>query len=85
VIVEPQPQLRSSTHRSPLNNQRHQIQRPAPPFSTVVNTNSGEHFGGDIAAAAAREIIHKSLHQLGVAPEQKPYKTSRIPAAPRLQ
>ncbi|MFM9960587.1 MAG: peptidoglycan D,D-transpeptidase FtsI family protein [Planctomycetaceae bacterium] len=35
-------------------------------------TGSGEHFGGDIAAPPAREIIHQSLVQLGVAPEQKP-------------
>ncbi len=39
-------------------------------------TGSGEHFGGDIAAPPAREIIHKSLVQLGVAPEQKPQKTA---------
>ncbi len=37
-------------------------------------TGSGEHFGGDIAAPPAREIIHKSLVQFGVAPEQKPLK-----------
>lgn len=35
-------------------------------------TGSGEHFGGDIAAPPAREIIHKSLRQLGVPPEHKP-------------
>jgi cell division protein FtsI/penicillin-binding protein 2 len=34
---------------------------------------SGEHFGGDIAAPHAREIIHKSLRQLGVPPEHKPH------------
>ncbi len=39
-------------------------------------TSGGEHFGGDIAAPPAREIIHKSLRQLGVAPEQKPHKTA---------
>lgn len=39
-------------------------------------TGSGEHFGGDIAAPPAREIIQKSLRQLGVAPEQKPHKTA---------
>jgi cell division protein FtsI/penicillin-binding protein 2 len=39
-------------------------------------TGSGEHFGGDIAAPPAREIIHKTLIQLGVAPEQKPQKTA---------
>lgn len=38
--------------------------------------SGGEHFGGDIAAPPAREIIHKSLRQLGVAPEQKPHKTA---------
>lgn len=38
--------------------------------------SGGEHFGGDIAAPPAREIIHKSLQQLGVAPEQKPHKTA---------
>ena len=38
--------------------------------------SGGEHFGGDIAAPPAREIIHKSLRQLGVAPEQKPQKTA---------
>jgi cell division protein FtsI/penicillin-binding protein 2 len=37
-------------------------------------TGSGEHFGGDIAAPPAREIIQKSLVQLGVAPEQKPVR-----------
>ena len=41
-------------------------------------TGSGEHFGGDIAAPPAREIIHKSLVQLGVAPEQKPQKTAGV-------
>ena len=41
-------------------------------------TGSGEHFGGDIAAPPAREIIHKSLVQLGVAPEQKPQKTASV-------
>ena len=39
-------------------------------------SSSGEHFGGDIAAPPAREMIHKSLQQLGVAPEQKPHKTA---------
>ena len=38
--------------------------------------SGGEHFGGDIAAPPAREIIHKSLRQLGIAPEQKPHKTA---------
>lgn len=38
--------------------------------------SGGEHFGGDIAAPPAREIIHKSLRQLGVSPEQKPHKTA---------
>ncbi len=38
--------------------------------------SGGEHFGGDIAAPPAREIIHKSLRQLGVASEQKPHKTA---------
>ncbi len=38
--------------------------------------SGGEHFGGDIAAPPAREIIHKTLRQLGVAPEQKPQKTA---------
>lgn len=38
--------------------------------------SGGEHFGGDIAAPPAREIIQKSLRQLGVAPEQKPHKTA---------
>ncbi len=38
--------------------------------------SGGEHFGGDIAAPPAREIIHKSLRQLGVAPEQQPQKTA---------
>ena len=41
-------------------------------------SSGGEHFGGDIAAPPAREIIHKSLQQLGVAPEQKPHKTAGI-------
>lgn len=43
---------------------------------------SGEHFGGDIAAPSAREIIHKSLIQLGVPPEQKPAKSARVETAP---
>ncbi len=38
--------------------------------------SGGEHFGGDIAAPPAREIIHKTLRQLDVAPEQKPQKTA---------
>ncbi|MBM3969633.1 MAG: penicillin-binding protein 2 [Planctomycetes bacterium] len=38
--------------------------------------SGGEHFGGDIAAPPAREIIHKALRQLGVVPEQKPQKTA---------
>ena len=44
-------------------------------------TGSGEHFGGDIAAPPAREIIHKSLVQLGVAPEQKPQKSASLPSS----
>lgn len=43
---------------------------------------SGEHFGGDIAAPPAREIIHKALIQLGVPPEQKPTKSARVEASP---
>ena len=37
---------------------------------------AGEHFGGDIAAPPAREILQKALTQLGVPPEQKPDKTA---------
>ena len=40
----------------------------------------GEHFGGDIAAPPAREILHKALIQLGVPPEQKPAKTAKVEA-----
>ena len=42
----------------------------------------GEHFGGDIAAPPAREIIHKALIQLGVPPEQKPAKSARVETSP---
>lgn len=45
-------------------------------------STSGEHFGGDIAAPPAREIIHKSLIQLGVPPEQKPAKSARVETSP---
>ncbi len=45
-------------------------------------STTGEHFGGDIAAPPAREIIHKSLIQLGVPPEQKPAKSARVETAP---
>jgi membrane carboxypeptidase/penicillin-binding protein len=47
-------------------------------------TGSGDHFGGDIAAPSAREIIHKSLVQLGVAPEQKPQKSAAV-SSPALR
>ncbi len=40
-------------------------------------SSGGQHFGGDIAAPPAREIIHKALRQLGVPPEQKPPRTTR--------
>ena len=43
---------------------------------------SGEHFGGDIAAPPAREIMHKALIQLGVPPEQKPAKTAKMEMLP---
>ncbi len=37
---------------------------------------TGEHFGGDIAAPPAREILQKALTQLGVPPEKTPEKTA---------
>ncbi len=43
---------------------------------------SGEHFGGDIAAPPAREIMHKALIQLGVPPEQKAAKTAKMELLP---
>ena len=45
-------------------------------------TTNGEHFGGDIAAPPAREILHQALIQLGVPAEQKPAKTAKIEVIP---
>lgn len=45
-------------------------------------SSGGEHFGGDIAAPPAREILNHALIQLGVPPEQKPAKTARVETVP---